>query len=265
MCLAGSKPMFSVGVCDRFAARASQGQTVRSDRTVQSGIFICRGTYTKKGSSSTCRARRKGMMNRSMGKARSSRKQRLDGARKGRPARPGNRVPRIVKARGAAVAVPANDTALEVRALDPEMVPANAVTPADVDEVSTIRPLLPESAGGAPEELELAARRSSRPPSRTTTGGRGGRGLGRGRGHRRRAAGTAKKKRGEEEPASFLAMYFRDMAELDVLRPEQEFETARQDRGDGARSLADAARVRAGCRLDRSTRSRRRSASRCPR
>jgi RNA polymerase primary sigma factor len=45
------------------------------------------------------------------------------------------------------------------------------------------------------------------------------------------AAGTTttgtKRKRGDEEPASFLAMYFRDMAELDVLRPEQEFETAR--------------------------------------
>jgi RNA polymerase primary sigma factor len=38
---------------------------------------------------------------------------------------------------------------------------------------------------------------------------------------------TKKKVRGDEEPASFLAMYFRDMAELDVLRPEQEFETAR--------------------------------------
>jgi RNA polymerase primary sigma factor len=37
----------------------------------------------------------------------------------------------------------------------------------------------------------------------------------------------AKRKRGDDEPASFLAMYFRDMAELDVLRPEQEFETAR--------------------------------------
>jgi RNA polymerase primary sigma factor len=31
-----------------------------------------------------------------------------------------------------------------------------------------------------------------------------------------------------DEPQSFLAMYFRDMAELDVLRPEQEFETARK-------------------------------------
>jgi RNA polymerase sigma factor (sigma-70 family) len=34
-------------------------------------------------------------------------------------------------------------------------------------------------------------------------------------------------KKGDEEPASFLAMYFRDMAELEVLRPEEEFETAR--------------------------------------
>jgi len=41
------------------------------------------------------------------------------------------------------------------------------------------------------------------------------------------AGAVAKRKRGDDEPASFLAMYFRDMAELDVLRPEQEFETAR--------------------------------------
>ncbi len=41
------------------------------------------------------------------------------------------------------------------------------------------------------------------------------------------AGATTKRKRGDDEPASFLAMYFRDMAELDVLRPEQEFETAR--------------------------------------
>jgi len=38
----------------------------------------------------------------------------------------------------------------------------------------------------------------------------------------------AEAKRGDDEPASFLGMYFRDMAELDVLRPEQEFETARR-------------------------------------
>jgi SAM-dependent methyltransferase len=38
---------------------------------------------------------------------------------------------------------------------------------------------------------------------------------------------AAPAERREEEPQSFLAMYFRDMAELEVLRPEQEFETAR--------------------------------------
>ena len=37
------------------------------------------------------------------------------------------------------------------------------------------------------------------------------------------AAGSTK----SDEPQSFLAMYFRDMAELSVLKPEQEFETAR--------------------------------------
>ncbi len=44
-------------------------------------------------------------------------------------------------------------------------------------------------------------------------------------GREEEAAVAAERK--EEEPQSFLAMYFRDMAELDVLRPEQEFETAR--------------------------------------
>jgi RNA polymerase primary sigma factor len=39
---------------------------------------------------------------------------------------------------------------------------------------------------------------------------------------------VAAESKSEDEPASFLAMYFRDMAELDVLRPEQEFETARE-------------------------------------
>jgi RNA polymerase primary sigma factor len=167
-------------------------------------------------------------MNRSMGKARSSRKQRLDGARKGRAARPGNRVPRIVKARGAAVAVPANDTALEVRALDPEMVPANAVTPADVEGLDD-QALLPESAAGAPEELEIAtAAADSAAEPDDDSEAEEAEDSEEAEDIDAELSGTAKKKRGEEEPASFLAMYFRDMAELDVLRPEQEFETARK-------------------------------------
>jgi len=59
-------------------------------------------------------------------------------------------------------------------------------------------------------------------------------------------------KEGGDEPQSFLAMYFRDMAELNVLRPEQEFETARHieqlelelwhillDFGPGSQGVAD--------------------------
>src|SRR5262245_50338964 len=35
-------------------------------------------------------------------------------------------------------------------------------------------------------------------------------------------------KRASEEPSNFLAMYFRDMARLAVLRPQEEFESARK-------------------------------------
>ena len=35
-------------------------------------------------------------------------------------------------------------------------------------------------------------------------------------------------KREAEEPSNFLAMYFRDMARLAVLRPQEEFESARK-------------------------------------
>ena len=92
------------------------------------------------------------MMNRSMGKARSSRKQRLDGAHKGRPARPGGRVPRVVKARGAAVPVPANDTALDVRRADAEIA-ETIVSPELVggDEHALLAPGV-----GPGEELEVA-------------------------------------------------------------------------------------------------------------
>jgi RNA polymerase primary sigma factor len=43
-----------------------------------------------------------------------------------------------------------------------------------------------------------------------------------------RPAGPEGEVKKSEEPQSFLSMYFRDMAELEVLRPEQEFETARR-------------------------------------
>ena len=174
-------------------------------------------------------------MNRSMGKARSSRKQRLDGAHKGRPARPGGRVPRVVKARGAAVPVPANDTALDVRRADAEIA-ETIVSPdlmgAPLDAEHGDEHALLAQGVGAVEELEIAGAADAvveveevdaeaevetdadEETEEIDT---------------ELAAGAAgKKKRSEDEPASFLAMYFRDMAELDVLRPEQEFETARK-------------------------------------
>jgi hypothetical protein len=136
-------------------------------------------------------------------------------------------VPRIVKARGAAVAVPANDTALEVR-VDAEMVPANAVTPADVEGLDD-QGMLAENTSAAPEELEIAtAAADAAVESDDDSDSEDADDSEDAEEIDAELSGTAKKKRGEEEPASFLAMYFRDMAELDVLRPEQEFETARK-------------------------------------
>jgi RNA polymerase primary sigma factor len=175
------------------------------------------------------------MMNRSMGKARSSRKQRLEGAHKGRAARPSGRVPRVVKARGAAaVPVPANDTALDLRRPDPELaetVASPELLGAPLDAESGEEHALLAPGAGVPEELEIAgaadaaveevdpeadveADADSEETDEIDT--------------ELAAGAVGKKKRGEDEPASFLAMYFRDMAELDVLRPEQEFETARK-------------------------------------
>jgi RNA polymerase primary sigma factor len=173
------------------------------------------------------------MMNRSMGKARSSRKQRLDGARKGRPARPNSRVSRIVKARGAAVAVPANDTALEI-----DRDPANQVAGTDLiagaPDVELREAALPGEEAGAGDDIELAgaaAGEAAIEPEEAdgeTEVDADADSEDADEIDAELAAETTKKKRGEEEPTSFLAMYFRDMAELDVLRPEQEFETARQ-------------------------------------
>jgi len=41
-------------------------------------------------------------------------------------------------------------------------------------------------------------------------------------------AQKAKKSRAKGDPSTYLSMYFRDMAELDVLRPEEEFTSARE-------------------------------------
>jgi RNA polymerase primary sigma factor len=151
--------------------------------------------------------------------------------RKAKAARPAGRgrVTRVIKTRGGTVPTPANDTVpsppmgLDVTAeptLEPEVLggehdvageeallgatPAEALIEGD-DAV--------ETAGANDGDGEEAD--ADEDDSEAEEGVEA-------------VATAGKKKRGDEEPTSFLAMYFRDMAELDVLRPEQEFETARQ-------------------------------------
>ncbi len=178
-------------------------------------------------------------------KARSARKARLgESERKAKAARPnGRKLTRVVKARGGKLPVPANDTvpvandtvtmlpdardqgvgrdprrdavsrwtSTESRSrtssrttgkeLPGEAALLETETAAEADVEADV-----ETDGDDEEELEEAAEVGASTPTSAST----------------------KRKRGDDEPASFLAMYFRDMAELDVLRPEQEFETARK-------------------------------------
>jgi RNA polymerase primary sigma factor len=172
-------------------------------------------------------------------KARSTRKSRsIEGGRKAKPARAAGglrsakprRVARVVKAHEAALPVPANDTL----PLADEALPIEAVAGREVEVgIDEIEAEVAGAAGApgledqeTPETALVAAEVSDAPEQdqdsddddeeeaaeEVAAAG---------------AAVDAKKRRAEDEPASFLAMYFRDMAELDVLRPEQEFETAR--------------------------------------
>jgi len=166
-----------------------------------------------------------------MGKARASRKQRLgDTVRKAKPARSSGgraRVPRVVKARGSTtVPVPANDTEIappqEILIEDAALESEAMVQGMDVsaDDAATISEsgradagvIDLESADEVTAEADDSEGDSDDAEELEEDAGEA----------------TAKKKRADDEPTSFLAMYFRDMAELDVLRPEQEFETARQ-------------------------------------
>jgi RNA polymerase primary sigma factor len=165
------------------------------------------------------------MMDRMEGKARSPRKHRVgESLRKVKAARTGARsgISRVVKARGAAVVLPT---------------PANDTLPPGMNPGPTDEPMLEPEAlagdidvGGEPaagndiedaegdENLEANEERAEAAEEDEDADGE----------ENEASESPAKKKRGDEEPTSFLAMYFRDMAELDVLRPEQEFETARQ-------------------------------------
>jgi RNA polymerase primary sigma factor len=170
------------------------------------------------------------MMDRTEGKARSPRKHRVsESLRKVKAARTGARtvVARAVKSRGTTVVVPspANDTLppgmsggpgdepmLEPEALAGEIDLAEELPEAAAELAETGTEEATEAAEEHAEAADASNEDDDAESEETEVV----------------AEGAGKKKRGDEEPTSFLAMYFRDMAELDVLRPEQEFETARQ-------------------------------------
>jgi RNA polymerase primary sigma factor len=169
-------------------------------------------------------------------KARSVRKARpIDGGHKAKAARAAgaHRAPRDVKAKSSVKsataksstlpvrpAIPANDTlptelldlpggALEELATEAILgaAPSVEIEGDETEEVADVQVAVAEAAEVDPDaEEDQEEQEEEEAPA---------------------GAVAAKRKRADDEPASFLAMYFRDMAELDVLRPEQEFETAR--------------------------------------
>jgi RNA polymerase primary sigma factor len=157
-------------------------------------------------------------MDASRAKARLTRKSRPSeggrGAKAARPVHPAKgvsgRLPRVVKARAGRPPIPANDTlplpadelGLPLPEVEVEVAAAGAPAPEGEEAGEASEAVL--AAGDSPEAQE-----SSDDDEEAEE------------------AATVERKKGDDEPASFLAMYFRDMAELDVLRPEQEFETAR--------------------------------------
>jgi RNA polymerase primary sigma factor len=156
-------------------------------------------------------------------RARSVRKARpVDGGRKAKPARPTARLAksghtgrpqRVVKTRSPQLPVPANDTI---------PMPADPVEAAGFPSEPDVATRGEEAINDIESDREVdetaLAADSDNESDDSEDAAQAGEGA---------AEGEGKRSRGEDEPASFLAMYFRDMAELDVLRPEQEFETAR--------------------------------------
>src|SRR5262245_6818551 len=156
-------------------------------------------------------------MNARGGKGRSTRKARLnDAARKGRAARPNvrNRLPRIVKTRGVRAPAPANDTVVA----DADLVPTGVVLPEDSTLDTALQPTADASEAAlidevpAEEALDLAANderaldasaeRDDEDDDEDESS------------DEEYGEQAEKRQRADDEPASFLAMYFRDMAEL---------------------------------------------------
>jgi RNA polymerase primary sigma factor len=159
-------------------------------------------------------------MDASRAKARLTRKSRPSeggrGAKAARPAHPAKgvsaRVPRVVKARVGRPAIPANDTV----PLPPDEMGLPEVPEVEVQE--------PAAAGLERDDVEAEGEAND---AALAAGDAQDSSDAEEEFDEEAEEATVERKKGDDEPASFLAMYFRDMAELDVLRPEQEFETAR--------------------------------------
>jgi RNA polymerase primary sigma factor len=166
-------------------------------------------------------------------KARSTRKARLgETDRKAKAARPSGRakLPRVVKARGGKLPAPANDNQPHVEPVSLEVGPEAGLDEAEAKSLTGESALLEtegaDTASLAAEEsnAEAADGQDVQPDDEDQEEQEEVAEIE----AQAEVATAGKRKRAEDEPASFLAMYFRDMAELDVLRPEQEFETARK-------------------------------------
>jgi RNA polymerase primary sigma factor len=164
-------------------------------------------------------------LNRRNAKGRSARKPRPITSSKAKAARPSaqaagskpGRGTRVIKGRPARTPVPANDTVV-APVKDASELPVEELE-ADVTEVAGLAPEVPDvietdevtlEAANEITDTDAEEEDDEEEEAEEAPAGEG-----------------AKARRADDEPASFLAMYFRDMAELDVLRPEQEFETAR--------------------------------------
>lgn len=111
------------------------------------------------------------------------------------------------------ILAPANDIGLSKDATSEFEDPSVGALPVVPDEVEDIVPAAALLAPGGDEEVALSDDEPEADVEETES---------------EDAPSAGRRSRVDDEPVSFLGMYFRDMAELDVLRPEQEFETARQ-------------------------------------
>jgi RNA polymerase primary sigma factor len=155
-------------------------------------------------------------MDRTATKTRAPRKPRAAESR----AKAGRRLEKPITEEAGPLSHPANDVSIDLEDM-PESPAVEAVFTGAEEELSSELVPLEEAVAGVPEEDEIGAEMAPVPEEEGEDDSEDEEE----EVVAQTAEGATKK---SEEPQSFLSMYFRDMAELEVLRPEQEFETARR-------------------------------------